>query len=205
MAGTSNNAIALTKQLVEKDNTSESGLNKNAIINFFFRFESLVDDSNKIRPPDELNLKKIAEKSNASKSVVLYVVNSFFRELKSFHEFLTTRYENWLPGRSHIYNKLNMYLVRLYDIAPIFDYERARKNLDVLHSLLSEYYYWPHITTQLALLIFVTDRNDPKIKRKPYILQKNLRMLCTCSAYAFHSARNKLNISRDGKIIKIPV
>ena len=200
MVGTSNNAITLTKQIVEKDDITEYGLNQKAIINFLFRYESLIDDSNKIRTPDDLNLAKIAEKTNTSRGVVLYILNSFLRELKVFHDFLTTRYENWTPGRRHIYEKLEIYLKRLYTTAPIFNYQRAKKNIDVLHYLLSNNYYWPHITTQLALLIFVTDRNDPSVKEKAYILQKNLRMLCTCSAYAFHCARNRLNISKDGKL-----
>jgi len=200
MAGTSNNAITLTKQIVEKNDIAVRGLNRKAIINFFFRYESLLDNSNKIREPNGLNLELIAEATHTSRSVVLYVLNSFIRELKDFHDLLTTRYENWRPGRRHIYDKLSFFLKRLYVTAPIFDQERAKKNLAALHNLLTINYYWPHITTQLALLIFVTDRNDPNITDKSYILQKNLRMLCTCSAYAFHCARNRLNISKEGNI-----
>ncbi len=200
MAGTTNNAITLTKQIVEKDYIPEYGLNGKAIINFLFRYESLIDNNNKIRAPYSLNLDIIAEVTNSSRSVVLYIFNSFLRELKDFRDFLNTKYENWIPGRRNIYEKLIIFLKRLYKTAPIFNYERAKKNLVALHNLLTINYYWPHITTQLALLIFVTDRNDPNITDKSYILQKNLRMLCTCSAYAFHCARNRLNISKEGKI-----
>lgn len=202
MAGTSNNAMTLSKQIVEKNEVTELGLNREAIINFFFRFESLVDENNIIRAPDSLNLEKIAQGTNSSRGVVLYILTSFFRDMKDFHEFLTTRFENWTPGQRHIYDKLKIYLKRLYVTAPIFNYQRAKKNIDVLHYLLSKNYYWPHITTQLALLIFVTDRNDANVQKRAYILQKNLRMLCTCSAYAFHNARNKLNISKEGKLNK---
>ena len=202
MAGTSNNAITLTKQIVEKDDITEHGLNRKAIINFLFRYGSLLDNKNKIRAPNSLNLVLISEATHTSRSVVLYVLNSFIRELKDFHDLLTTRYENWTPGRKHIYDKLSLFLKRVHITAPIFDYERAKKNLVALHNLLTINYYWPHITTQLALLIFVTDRNDPNITDKSYILQKNLRMLCTCSAYAFHCARNRLNISKEGKLKK---
>ena len=194
--------MTLTKQFVEKNDATELGLNRETIINFFFRYESLVDDSNIIRAPDSLNLEKIARGTDSSKSVVLYIINSFFRDMKNFHEFLTTRFEDWTPGQKHIYEKLKIYLKRLYATAPIFDYKRAKKNIDILHYLLSKKYYWPHITTQLALLIFVTDRNDVNVQKQAYILQKNLRMLCTCSAYAFHSARNRLNISKEGKLNK---
>ena len=59
MAGTSNNAITLTKQIVEKGDTTEHGLNRKEIMNLFFRCESLIDDDNKIRTPNSLNLDKI--------------------------------------------------------------------------------------------------------------------------------------------------
>ena len=204
MAGVSNNSISFAKPLVEKDDISEDLLNQKVIINLLFRNESLIDDYNKIRAPNSLNLTKVAKKVNTSKGVVLYVLNNFSRELTNFHSFLTTRYENWEPGKNHIREKLSVYLKNVHVIAPIFNFQRAKKNIDVLHYLLSRNYYWPHITTQLAVLIFVTDRNDPNVKERAYILQKNLRMLCCCSAYAFHSARNKLNISKDGKVKKMP-
>ena len=200
MARTTNNAITLTKQIVEKDDIAEYGLNWKVIVNFLFRYESLIDNNNKIRASNSLNLDVIAEATNTSRYVVSYTFNSFLRELKDFHDFLITRYENWTPGRRYINEKLSIFLKRLYITAPIFNYERAIKNLISLHNLLTINYYWPHITTQLALLIFVTDRNDPNITDKSYILQKNLRMLCSCSAYAFHCARNRLNISKEGKI-----
>ena len=205
MTGISNNTISLTNHSIEKDVSNKRGLNRTAIINLFFRYESLINDSNKVRTPDRLNLDKIAKKAKTSKGVVLYILNSFLGQLKDFHDFLTTRYENWTPGKKHIYEKLTVYLEKLYVIAPIFNFQRAKKNIDVLHYLLSNNYYWPHITTQLALLIFVTDRNDPNRQEKAYILQKNLRMLCTCSAYAFHCARNRLNISKNGKLIKMSI
>ena len=205
MAGTSHNAIALTKQIVEKDSITEYSFNRESIINLIFRHESLVDDSNKLKAPVRLNLEKISNKTKLSKVVVLYVLNNFYRELREFHDFLNKRLENWSPRKRYIYDKILVYLKRLYETAPIFDYQRAEKNIDVLHLLLSRHYYWPHISTQLALLVFVTDRNDPNIKERAYILQKNLRMLCTCSAYAFHNARNKLNISKEGKLKKVSI
>ena len=139
MAGISNNTITLTKQIVEKDDINELGINRTAIINLFFRYESLVDDSNKVRAPDSLNLDKIAKKAKTSKGVVLYILNSFLGQLKDFHDFLTTRYENWTPGKRHIYERLNVYLEKLYVTAPIFNFQRAKKNIDVLHYLLSNF------------------------------------------------------------------
>ncbi|MHA1391817.1 MAG: hypothetical protein ACTSQT_06200, partial [Promethearchaeota archaeon] len=85
-------------------------------------------------------------------------------------------------------------------IAPVFDYSRAIANLEILHKLLKKKFFWIRITTQLALIIFVTDRNDPTIAKNEYILQKNLRTFCACSAYAFHMARKKLDIDKTGHI-----
>lgn len=71
MAGITNNTFTTTKQIIEKDDINERGLNRIAIINLIFRYESLIDDNNKVRTPDSLNLDKIAEKAKTSKGVVL--------------------------------------------------------------------------------------------------------------------------------------
>ena len=77
MARSTNNAIILTKQIVEKEAIPEYGLNGKAIINFLFRHESLIDNNNKIRTPNSLNLELIAKQTNSSRSIVIYIFNSF--------------------------------------------------------------------------------------------------------------------------------
>ncbi|MFX0010741.1 MAG: hypothetical protein ACFE9R_10530, partial [Candidatus Hermodarchaeota archaeon] len=60
--------------------------------------------------------------------------------------------------------------------------------------------YYPTLSTQLALVIFVTDRSNANSKDRPPIPQYNLRAFCYSSAYAFHHARNCLQINNRGKI-----
>ena len=124
----------------------------------------------------------------------------FLKEVKAFNEMLRSGYIAWTPERKRLYRKVRVYLHKAHKIAPVFDYQRAKKNLELLHVLLGRKFYWPHVPTQLALIIFVTDRNDENLTNNNYILQKNLRALCSCSAYAFHMARNKLNINKSGNL-----
>ena len=132
--------------------------------------------------------------------LVLDIVSKFLIEIKTFSEMLRSGYIAWTPEKKRLYRKVRVYLHKAHKIAPIFDYQRAKKNLELLHILLARNYFWPHITTQLALVIFVTDRNDSNLPFNNYILQKNLRSFCSCSAYAFHMARNKLKINKNGNL-----
>ncbi len=100
--------------------------------------------------------------------------------------------------REYRFNVLQQHLKELYHVAPIFNLQRAIHNAKVLLIILDQKNYCPVLSTQLALILFVTDIRDPLVierKKKP-ILQINIRNLCEASAYAFHRARNKLGINR---------
>ena len=96
------------------------------------------------------------------------------------------------------FNVLQQHLKELYHVAPIFNLQRATHNAKVLLTMLDQKNYCPVLSTQLALILFVTDTRDSLVKegKKKPILQVNIRNLCKTSAYAFHRARNKLGISR---------
>ena len=94
-------------------------------------------------------------------------------------------------GKSNIERKVRIYLHKLHRIVPIFNYHRARTNLKILHRLFYQKNYWPSFSTQLALVIYITDK---LVYIKKPILQKNIRTICNCSAYAFHRAKNRLEI-----------
>ena len=127
-------------------------------------------------------------------------MNNFLKEVKAFSEMLRSGYIAWTPERKRLFRKVRVYLHKAHKIAPVFDYQRAKKNLELLHVLLGRKFFWPHVPTQLALVIFVTDRKDPNLTNNNFIMQKNLRALCSCSAYAFHMARNKLKINKSGNL-----
>jgi hypothetical protein len=100
----------------------------------------------------------------------------------------------WEHDLKKLNRKARIQLHRIYRFAPVFNYNRARKNLEILHVALNRKLFWPQINTQLAIVIYVTDKNDKNLQNNERILQKNIRALCNCSAYAFHRTRNILNI-----------
>ena len=198
MAGNTSEALFLVKNLEELSESSKRFLAKKRVLDYFFRCESLTNGDNNVIELSPFLVKNIAKQTHVSDILVLDILSKFLKEAKAFSEMLHSGYIVWTPERKRLYRKVRVYLHKAYKVAPVFDYGRAKKNLELLHVLLGRKFFWPHMTTQLALLIFVTDRNDPDLTEDNYILQKNLRALCSCSAYAFHMARTKLGISKKG-------
>jgi len=117
------------------------------------------------------------------------IFEKFLFELAFLRGFLREYKINWYNADPRKrYRHVKIYLHRIYRIAPIFDYRRAKINLGNLHKLLYMRNFWPHLTTQLAVVIYITDKKSGKTD---HIHQKNIRVLCNCSAYAFHRTRNK--------------
>ena len=200
MAGTIDQALALVRGTDPQDGFTKSFLVKKAILEHFFRCESLIDNNGKVVKLDYILVLNIAKETHISGNIVFEVMGQFLERVVLFKQFLESGLIVWAPGKQQLYRKVRAYLHKVYKLAPIFDYDRARKNLKLLHVLLGRKFFWPHVPTQLALVIFVTDRNDPNLTDNNYILQKNLRALCSCSAYSFHMARNKLGINKKGAL-----
>ncbi|KKK77087.1 hypothetical protein LCGC14_2857120, partial [marine sediment metagenome] len=89
-------------------------------------------------------------------------------------------------------DELIAFLNKVHKLAPVFDFKRAKENARILKIKLQEMCFFPHFTTQIAIVVFVTDLNDKAHKKR--IVQANLRLLCNCSAYSFHRTRNKLGL-----------
>lgn len=200
MAGNTSESVFLVKNLEVLSESSKRIIVKKRVLDHFFRCESLTNGDNSVIELSHFLVKNIAGETHLPEVLVLEVMNKFLKEVKAFNELLRSGYIAWTPERKHLYRKVRVYLHKAHKIAPIFDYQRAKKNLELLQILLSRNFFWPHIPTQLALVIFVTDRKDPNLVNNNYILQKNLRALCSCSAYAFHMARNKLKINKSGNL-----
>ncbi|MFX1259974.1 MAG: hypothetical protein ACFFAN_19165 [Promethearchaeota archaeon] len=166
---------------------------RSVILNFLFRYISLVDKINMVRQISEAEYNEITSETHISFSIVSTTIKKFLMDLVWFQEFLKKCKISHNP--KNLGNKVRAYLHKIYRFAPIFDYKRARRNLEILHRVLSQLNFWPQITTQLALLIYITDKNDKNKLNNKKILQKNLRALCSCSAYAFHRTRNILKIN----------
>ncbi len=200
MAGNTSEAVFLVKKLEVLSEFSKRFIVKKRVLDHFFRCESLTNGDGSIIELSHFLVKNIAVQMHLPNNLVLDIMSKFLEEVKAFSEMLHSGYIAWTPERKRLYRNVRVYLHKAHKIAPIFDYNRAKKNLELLHILLGRKFFWPHVPTQLALVIFVTDRNDANLTNNNYILQKNLRAFCSCSAYAFHMARNKLKINKSGKL-----
>ena len=169
---------------------SQNGF-KSIILDYAFRNISFSTRKEKIRV---LNFSEYESISNELGIPVLLIhkfISNFLVNLVRFKKFLKT-YPIVLNSRNQE-RKVHIYLRKIYRLAPVFNYKRARKNILILRKKLDYLCFWPQIMTQIAIVIFITDLLDQTKEKK--ILQSNLRMMCCCSAYAFHRSRNKIGLS----------
>jgi len=140
------------------------------------------------------DIKLLASIAEIPYPIVQNKVEKFLSDLIYLTKFFHNYKMKWEHEPKKLYRKARMQLHRIYRFAPVFNYDRARRNLEILHSVLKKKLFWPQINTQIAIVIYVTDKNDKNLQNDERILQKNIRALCNCSAYAFHRTRNILNI-----------
>ncbi len=197
MAYTANKVILSLKLDMDLDAYQ---FQKMRILNYIFRHVSFVDHRDNIIALSKEELKEIVSDLNISNKVLLPIITQFFLNTLNFKRFFESTKISWEHNLDRLIKKVRIYLHKIHRIAPVFSYERAKENLKILHSLFERRNHWPHFSTQIALIIFITDRNDKAIQEGEYIIQKNLRVLCNCSAYAFHHARNLLRINKNGQI-----
>jgi len=160
------------------------------VLNTLFRDYCFFSPSQKIRVLTTQEYNKIAVTTGFSPVLIHSTISKFLVNLIYFRRFL--RSYQFTYGYTKSLKKLNLYLHKFHKIAPIFDYSRAKENARRLKKLLNQLCFMPQFTTQLAIVIFVTDINDKRFEKK--IVQTNLRNLCNCSAYAFHRTRNRLGM-----------
>jgi hypothetical protein len=200
MAGSTGETLLVHGSVHESSGVGHEA--RKRVLSYFLRFESLEDLVRNFTDLDRLLVNRISKEAHVSESFVVNEMGRFLEEIVRLTQFLRSGLISWNANGKGLFRKVRVYLHKIHKIAPVFDYSRAVKNLEILHALLKGSFFWPHITTQLALVVFVTDRNDVSCSGKDYILQKNLRTFCACSAYAFHRARNKLGINKEGNLVK---
>lgn len=182
--------------LIEQEFTT-----KYNVLNYVVRHMSFVNHQEKIVTIPQEKLRMVSKNTHIPNCIVNKVVRGFLINVLLFRDHMSAYKFSWSHGVKVQLSKVCVYLERLYNMAPVFDFTRAKKNLEILYKLLELNCYWPCLTTQLALVIFVTDRNDSQ--NSEFITQKNLRAICANSAYAFHRARNKLGINNNGRISRL--
>ena len=200
MAGTTEEALLIHGRTKIQGGSDVGFEAKKRILSYFFRFESLGDLGGNVIELNHILVDRMSEGISVSKSAVINVMSRFLSEIDDFLQLLKSEFVAWAPSKGHLQRKVRFFLRKVHKIAPVFDYPRALRNLELLHILLARKNFWPHVSTQLALIVFVTDRNDLTCTDNNYILQKNLRAFCSCSAYAFHMVRNRLGINKEGKL-----
>ncbi len=135
---------------------------------------------------------RISNKTAIPKLIAKDIIDRFLKEVYYFRQFLDCFKFKWPHDPRGLYRKEKILLHKIYQILPVFHYKRARYNLKILHNWFQIKNFWPIFTTQMAIVIFITDTYD-KTASKP-IIQKNIRFLCNCSAYAYHRTRNMIDI-----------
>ncbi len=190
----------VVSSLKEENKIESYSFFKKEVLNHLFRYFCFVGQQKKIIGITKKDLNELVRYTNLSTQIAIPIIDNFFIQARNLRLFFALKPITWEYEKVRLVKKVRIYLHKLYRIAPVFSYPRAKLNLEILHHLLEKRNHWPHITTQLALVIFITDRNDKLNSEGRYIIQKNLRAFCDCSAYAFHRARNILRINTHGKV-----
>ncbi len=147
-------------------------------------------------------LSDIVEECELSRFQVKKIIDQFFLNLEGFHYFREQNGFKWVSQFKGRFRKSRVLLHKIYSIAPIFNYRRARVNLKNLQKLISRKSCNPKIMTQLAIAIAITDTKDENIENKNRILKINIRYICSCSAYAYHRTIKVLGLDfLKGKVL----
>jgi len=131
---------------------------------------------------------KISKGANIQEFLVREIIEKFLAQLQYFKKFWKHSHIQWTHNKDRIYSKVRIYLHKIYKLAPVFDYKRAKINLETLQKFFRVANFWPKISTQLAMVIYLTNTNDPSTKEN--MLMQNIRVLTNCSAYAFYHTKN---------------
>ena len=185
-------------QIVKKENSwitpvSELQAQKevrSTIISRFCREVCFVTYSEEIRAATEAEIRQVSSLVDLPYATVRPIITKFLVDLVYFRKFL--RCYKFTYDYTKSVRKLTIYLRKLHRLAPIFNFSRAKQNARILKNNLARHCFLPQFTTQLAVVLFAPDINDQSTEKN--IIQANLRLLCNCSAYAFHRTRNKIGI-----------
>ncbi len=168
--------------------TNESA--KSTILSLLLSTNSLLSHEGKFLAPKEGAYEQISAETGYELGIVESIINNFLTEVYHFNKFLRQSCIKWTSNLKRLNRKVRIYVHKIHRLAPVFNYKRARANVGILQQMLSWLNLWPKITTQMALVLYFTEMKSTKQEK---MLQKNIRTMCNCSAYAFHETRNKLD------------
>jgi hypothetical protein len=166
---------------------------KPRVLNYLFRYITFLDHREKIRTLTDGEYGQLFKDIEIPVIIIHKFISRFLVDLIRFRKFLAS-HPNILSSKSQD-RIVRICLHKLYHLAPVFNYRRAKENAKRLKSKLDRLCFWPQVMTQVAIVIYITDLLDSSYEQK--IIQTNLRTLCSCSAYAFHRTRNKLGLTTE--------
>ena len=184
-----NEIIDLSNAYLER--LSSEKFLKNSVLVYFLNTISIVnreDSQLKQFFPSQI-YKRISEKTSVSIPNIENIIKNFMRDIYYFRKFLANCFLKHNPKNPK--RKLRIYLHKIHKIAPIFDFKRARKNILPFLRLSYKCHLICQLSTQVARIIYITNQKGGDDSK---ILQKNIRAITGCSAYAYHRTRNKLKI-----------
>ena len=171
---------------------------KKIVLNSYLREFPIVQANNSVISMSRKDLGVLCSIINNPPKLVLReavlegIIIGFVKKLAYFKKFVMRCTIKKSSGNME--RKTRVYLHKIHRLAPVFNYRRAVANLNSLYCLFSRENFFPLISTQLAIVIYITDKLDKSFPKK--IMQKNIRYLCSCSAYAFHNAKNHLDLDK---------
>ena len=176
-------------------NFSDFGLNsikdlRPFLLTNLFRRSSFATYNQNVRALLPIEYTRMASNTKIPVKIIYPIIKQFLVELVYFRRDL--RKHTFSYDQTTKLNKLIVYLLKIHQLAPVFDFDRAKENARILKIKLQNLCFFPQFMTQIAIVVFVTDLNDKKHDKR--IIQANLRLLCDCSAYSFHRTRNKLGL-----------
>ena len=163
---------------------------ESTIISRFCREVCFVTYSEEIKAAKEAEIRYVSSLVDLPYATVRPIITKFLVDLVYFRKFL--RWYKFTYDYTKSLRKLKIYLHKLHRLVPVFSFSRAKENARILKNNLALRCFLPQFTTQLAIVLFVTDINDQSAEKN--IIQANLRLICNCSAYAFHRTRNKIGL-----------
>ena len=186
-----------------EESQSEQNEEKKLVLNAFLRLTSFSTLGEKDVPIKDKFIRAISKSTHLPEVMVKNKIKQFLIDLLKFKFFfshmLSKHVKKASAERISLRKRIEfLYLAleKIHGYAPVFDLDRAMINTEILLEEFDRCCRWPTITTQLALVIFVTDIHDTLVKEKKIrpIKQVNIRRMCDVSAYAFHRTRNLLHI-----------
>jgi len=193
------NAIVEVKKnslvLLKNYSRSISRDEKAIIINLLLRKFPISNNNNVLERLSENRYEILSQDTGISINTINIIIEKFLYDISVMKAFYKDFFIIWEPNLKKFERKVRCFLHKIHRIAPVFNYNRARVNLRILINYLEKINFWPKISTQVCLVIFITDINDKEVDESSRLIQKNLRVLCNCSAYAFHRTRNKIGFN----------